>query len=147
MEKVKMLLCGLVLFSTTTFVGCKKEGCTDPDSINYDAEAKKDDASCQYEGERLFWYKQATADSLIAEGATALKYYVDGSLVGSSAASVYWTGAPNCGQSGSVTVTKALGNVKNKSYTYSIKDQTGFEHWTGVSNYEANTCTTVELDF
>ena len=25
MEKVKMLLCGLVLFSTTTFVGCKKE--------------------------------------------------------------------------------------------------------------------------
>lgn len=147
MKKVKMLLFGLVLFSATTFVGCKKEGCTDPDSINYNPDAKEDDASCQYEGKEVFWYNQATADALIADGATALTYYVDGQVVGSSAASVYWTGAPDCGQSGSVTVTKALGNVKNKSYTYSIKDQTGFEYWSGVSNYTANTCTAKQLTY
>lgn len=61
------------------------------------SEVKKDDASCQYESKEVFWYNQTTADSLIADGATALTYYVDGQVVGSSAAFVYWTGAPNCG--------------------------------------------------
>lgn len=30
-------------------VSCKKEGCTDPEAINYSEEAKKDDGSCEYE--------------------------------------------------------------------------------------------------
>jgi hypothetical protein len=145
MKKGKILLFGLVLFSATTFLGCKKEGCTDSDSINYNADAKEDDASCQYEGEEVFWYNQATAEALLADGATSLTYYVDGQIVGSSAVSVYWTAAPNCGQTGSVTVVKALGNVKNKSYAYSIRDQTGYEYYTGVTNYTANTCTATQL--
>ena len=144
MKKVKMLLFVLVLLSTT-FVGCSKEGCTDPDSINYNGDAKKDDGSCQYEGKEVFWYNQATADALLADGATALTYYVDGQVVGSTDASVYWTAAPDCDQSGSVTVKKSLGGDKTKSYTYSVKDQTGYEYWSGVSNYNANTCTDTEL--
>jgi hypothetical protein len=145
MKKVKMLLFGLVLISTITFVGCSKEGCTDPDSINYNADAKKDDGSCQYEGKEVFWYSQATSDALLADGATALTYYVDGQVVGSSAASVYWTGAPDCDQSGSISVKKSLGSDKTKTYTYSVKDQTGFEYWSGVTNYTANTCVATQL--
>lgn len=145
MQKVKMVLLGLVLFSTVTFIGCKREGCTDCDAENYDSKAKKDDGTCQFEGEVVFWYDQTTADSLVYDGATALTYYVDGAVAGSSAASVYWTGAPSCGQSGSVTVTKSLGNVKNLSYTYSVKDQTGFTYWSGVINFTANTCTKTQL--
>ena len=94
----------------------------------------------------MFWYNQAISDFLIADGATALTYYVDGVIVGSSAASVYDTGAPECGQSGSLTVTKALGNDKNKSYTYKVKDQTGFEYYSGVVDFTANTCLKFELD-
>lgn len=30
-------------------MSCKKEGCTDPEAINYNEEAKKDDGSCEYE--------------------------------------------------------------------------------------------------
>lgn len=141
----KLLFIGLLAISTTIFTSCKKEGCTDVDAENYCDKCKKDDGSCQFKGQIVFWYNQATADSLVNDGATALTYYVDGKVVGSSAASVYWTGAPNCDQGGSVTVSKNLGNVKNKSYTYSVKDQTGFEYWSGTVNFTANTCTATQL--
>lgn len=41
-----MVLAALLLTLGTT--GCKKEGCTDPLSTNYDPDAKKDDGSCVY---------------------------------------------------------------------------------------------------
>ena len=143
----KILLCLLVLVSISTITSCKKEGCTDPDSIKYDADAKTDNGTCEYEGKVVFWYSEATALKLIVKGATTLTYYVDGQVVGSSATAVYWTGAPNCDQTGSITVKKALGSVKNKSYTYSIKDQREHEYWKGVSNYTANTCLKLQLTY
>jgi hypothetical protein len=41
-----MVLAALLLTIGTT--GCKREGCTDPLSTNYDPDAKKDDGSCLY---------------------------------------------------------------------------------------------------
>ena len=35
--------------AATLMIACKKEGCTDESAINYSAEAKKDDGSCNYE--------------------------------------------------------------------------------------------------
>lgn len=43
-----------VLASGLFFTGCKKkEGCTDPASLNYDPEAEKDNGSCQYSNENV----------------------------------------------------------------------------------------------
>jgi len=136
------LIIGSGIFLITS---CAKEGCTDIDATNYYADAKKDDGSCQYEGNVVIWYGETASIGLVADGAVTLTFYVDGQIVGSTAANVYWTGSPDCGQNGSITVTKDLGNAKNLSYTYSVVDQTGWEYWSGVLNFTANTCTSQEL--
>lgn len=149
MKKVLIFGVSLILILGVSFLNsCKKEkvqGCMDRDSKNYNPDAEEDDGNCAFEGNVVLWFNQETADSLIDNGVTALTYYVDGAVVGSSAASVYWTSAPNCNQSGSVTILRDLGSVKNKSYSYSVKDQAGDEQFSGVLNFTANTCTATEL--
>ncbi len=125
--------------------GCKKEGCTDKDATNYSSEAKKDDGSCSFSGRAVMWYGEEASNELDLIGVTSLTFKVDGEIVGSTNATVYWTSAPSCGDNGSITITKNLANVKNKSYTYSVVDQDGFELWSGVLNFTANSCEAVEL--
>jgi len=42
----------LALCASITAVSCKKEGCKDPEAINYNEDAKKDDGTCEYEEEK-----------------------------------------------------------------------------------------------
>lgn len=148
MKTKNLLLIAIVLLGITV-LSCKKEkvkGCMDKDSKTYNSAAEESDGSCKYEGSVVFWYNQSTSTFLVGDGATALTYYVNGAVVGSSAASVYFTGAPNCGQSSSITVVKDLGSDKTKSYTYSVKDQTGHEYYGGNVTITANTCLKLELN-
>lgn len=146
-KTIKLIAFSLLVIITAS--SCKKEkvkGCMDSQSVNYNSAAEEDDNSCRYEGEIVFWYDASESALLIGDGATALSYYVDGVLVGSSATSTYYPSAPICGQNGSITVTKDLGSSKTMSATYSVKDQTGFEYYTGTVDFEANTCTNYQLN-
>jgi hypothetical protein len=128
---------------------CKKNdrirGCTDKDSKNYNVSAQEDDGSCLYEGQVVFWYDQTASAGLVADGATALTFYLNTQVIGSSAATVYWVSAPVCGQDGSITVTEDLGKVKTHAYTLSVQDQTGHEYWSSAVNVDANTCLQFQL--
>ena len=117
----------------------------DKDSKTYSPTAQEDDGSCLYDGSIVFWYNQTASTGLIADGATALTFYLNNQVIGSSATSVSWTAAPDCGQNGSITVTEDLGKVKTHAYSLSVKDQTGFEYWTVTVNVDANTCTQFQL--
>ena len=146
--KITNLLFVIVLIGTIAFTGCKKEqGCMDVDAFNYSDTAEEDDGSCTFKGSVLFWYGKTTSDSLIVDGATSLTITVDGSIIGSYATSVYFTGEPDCETASIVKVEKDLGTSKSKSYTYSVKDDTGFEYWSGSETFVANTCVAVELTF
>src|SRR5512133_3255064 len=150
MKKTRLIfVCSLLIIGLSSTNSCKKDnkirGCMDKDSKEYSPTAQEDDGSCLYEGSIVFWYSKIASDGLIADGATALTFYMNSQVVGSSAASVYWTAAPDCGQNGSISVTEDLGKVKTHAYSLSVKDQTGFEYWTATVNIDANTCTQYQL--
>lgn len=136
------------LFFILSIMGChdnRIRGCTDPDSINFNQLAERDDGSCEYEGEAVIWYGETASQGLINDGATALTFYVNGDVVGSSATTVFWAQEPNCGENGSITITRPLGRNKSQSYNLSVKDQDGIEYWNTTLTITGNTCLVFEL--
>lgn len=141
--KAKSILLGLLV--ATSLISCKKEGCIDPDAINYSSEANKDDNSCSYEGGVIFWYDQQVSQDLINDGATSLIIEVNGQNAASTGTNVYWTAEPNCGDPGSISVSMSLGDSKAQTYSYRIVDQTGWVYWESTVTIQANTCQPVQL--
>lgn len=136
-------LAGLAL--VVGLAGCKVDGCTDLDAVNYDPAADNFDGSCEYEGEIVMWYGQNVSTELLDWESASLSFYVDGQVVGSTSTSVYWTGAPDCGDNASITITKDLGKSTALASTYEVVDDWGDVWWSGVINFEANTCLQLEL--
>lgn len=127
-----------VTFLTTS---CRRQGCTDPMSLTYSSKAKKDDGSCLYEGSVVFYNDQSTSTSAMNAGVTNFYYYIDGTLIGSQAANIYFSGTnPDCDQTGLVSFTKDLGGFETQSANYSVRDQDGFVLWSGSLNFNKNTC-------
>jgi hypothetical protein len=130
----------LMLSVSALFVSsCRKAGCIDMDATNYSASAKKSDGSCTYAESLIFWQDQASAQSWSGI-ATNLYYYVDGQLVGSSAANVYFTGTPSCSQNGLTSALIDMGKNKSKSINVKVVDDTGFEWWNEYVIVSAGAC-------
>ncbi len=142
---ITITILGMSLFSLQS---CRpEEGCTNKDATNYSPDAEKDDGSCKYTGEIVFWYNASSSANLINYPSSSLTFYVDGAVVGSTATNVYWTAAPDCGQNATITVSKDLGTSTSKSYSYVVKDNDDYIIWQGTVNFEANTCTAYQLTF
>jgi len=139
----------IICISTFTFTACKKEkikGCKTSYATNYKSNAEEDDGSCTYEAKAIFWQNQTNAATWTALGVTSLSFYVDGSLIGTCASNAYYASAPTCSSNGLASVNKSLGNSSSKSFSYSIKDQTGFTWFSGTITLSAeNSCTVHQI--
>jgi hypothetical protein len=148
MKRLSFLFSIIILCSAVTMDSCKDNsvrGCTDPDSYTFDPLAEKDNGSCLYEGEAVIWYDEEASAGLTADGATALTFYLNGDVIGSSATSVFWRTAPDCGDNGSITVTQDLGKNKRETFSLSVKDQDGYEYWKTPVDIQANSCLALKL--
>ena len=95
MKTIQLVICGILAISS---VGCRKEGCTDPEAYNYNEDAKKndgtckyvlgctdplsesynpqaskDDGSCSYRGSVIFWYSDTASDIYVVDMATNVR--------------------------------------------------------------------------
>lgn len=147
MKITKLFFIAVFISSTAVMLtNCAKEkGCMDPESKNYSATAEKDDGSCLYEGAVVFWYSKATSDSLLADSAKTLTFYLDGQVVGSLAAGVYRNSLPFCGDDSCLTVIKEIESVKSKSFSFKVVDQTGWTYWNDVLEVSDKTCWSLGL--
>ena len=83
---------------------------------------------------------------MVANGSASLTYLIDGTIIGSSAANVYFTSQPNCSQGAVVRQTQDLGKSKTKTATYQVKDDNGDVIWSGNVTFDATKdCTSYEL--
>ena len=145
MKTSKAIFSAALLISTAFLSGCTKQsGCTDVTATNYNADAEKD-CCCEYSGSMVIWYDQTVATYLTNNSVTALTFYADDVLIGSQSASVYWTGAPECNQSQSITTTQKLGEVKSKAFTIKVVDQNGTTLWNTSRYIDANKCVALQL--
>jgi hypothetical protein len=94
------------------------------------------------DGSAVIWFGESTSQQLVANGVTSLTYRVNGELVGSSAANVYYFTTPDCGQNASITYSKEPG-----SYAFTVKDQAGVTYWEGTADLTDGGCEAIELTF
>ncbi len=144
MKNAGKLVLGILVLGSLTLTSCSKDGCTDPEAINYSSSANSDDGTCSYQASTTFWKNQQTASSLLNDGVTKLIYYVDYQKVGESDADTYWTGQPTCGTPDAVTAEISLIDP-SESHAYSVEDQDGNELWKGTLDLKANVCLSTEL--
>jgi hypothetical protein len=140
----------LITYSLLVLIilSCKKSGCMDSLSDNYDSKAKKDDKSCIYTGSTVFWFNNTTAVFLQSSGVTYVEVYVEGKLVGGMATSSSYGTAPSCFEGG-ITFETELGTSNSKAFSFEIKNSSsapnGPNIYSGTFKVDGGKCNSFQI--
>lgn len=118
----RTLLFILALCFVGSLSSCKRLGCKEVNSINYDADAKKDDGSCVYEGTLILWLSQFQSNLYTTAGVTDLHFIVNNELIGIMPVTNFSSTIPTCDVPGGFVKTMQLGKVASKNFTVIVRD-------------------------
>lgn len=131
MKKIYSIAALALVFSLAS---CEPQGCTDTAADNYDAEAEKDDGTCEYTAEMLFYCDSVRTRALENDNVnTPVDIYVNDKKIGSLNYYNYIKDAPpECGDDYSnetyqeaVQHTFTLIKPKEDAVMIEIKDKSG----------------------
>ena len=168
MKKI-LLLSNLALFLNSC-VEVERGGCIDPYADNYESFADYDDGSCYYTCEDPYainyniaydsYFCEYEADVVFFEDVAAALYfdnlnvnwldiYVEGTYVGTLNATLGFTYVPECYPTDpdAVHFTLSWFDNLNTSFSWTVRDETGFIHYNGTDFISANNCLPMELTF
>ncbi len=130
----------------TALTGCREEGCTDPEALNFSNDAGKDDGSCEYQGDLVFWFDEPYSNFIQSLNVTQLRFFVANDFVGTLDASSFLSAQPNCGDAGALTVTLETGRSKDRNFLYRVENQDGAFLTEGLQTVRANECRVKRID-
>lgn len=78
---MKFILPIILLYSLSSCQFFEKDGCPDPDAINYVENAKRDHNSCVYESHGLIYWENHNYDAMVADSITHITIEIDGKTV------------------------------------------------------------------
>ncbi len=131
--------------SLLSITSCKdKEGCTNPNAINYDSDAEKEDGSCKVEGQVMFWINTQTFGYLYNDlSIQELSFYIEGNFEGSQSVSTFSATEPAC--ESSFTLTRQVPFDGGDWVSYKVLDEDDNELWSGEVVIPAEQCNKKQL--
>ncbi len=139
------ILSFVFVFSLLSTVSCKdKEGCTNPNAINYDSDAEKEDGSCKANGSLMFWIDDITFGILYNDlSVQQLNFYIDGKLEGVQDVTVFSENEPACETS--FTYSREVPLSGGKWVDYKVLDEDDNEIWNDEVVIPADQCNKLQL--
>lgn len=142
--KLNQILFISLIASCSLFSSCKKKGCTDSLASNYNDQADRDDESCTFNSEVLFWYDDS--QGTLPFSASDVNFFLDTELLGTSTGELARTGVPTCDSVNIVRFPFEMGKTKSGIYAVEIKTITnGTVIYSDTINVFAGKCNTVNM--
>ncbi len=137
-----LLVVGLTLIVTS----CAKKGCIDEDATTYSSSAKKDDGTCRYEGSKVFWISDSSAQQMLNDGIQSLTLYIEDDIEAQiQLTSQTFTVSPDCGDANATTVVRNLLSARTRAFSYRVLDDQSVKRWAGAFTMNGNQCEPFEL--
>jgi len=132
-----------IIAAGISFTSCKKEGCTDTIAVNYDESVDRDDNSCTYNSQILFWYDSDLGS--VPYSASDVTFYMNGVALGSSTGELSRDEVPTCDSTNVVKFDFDMQKSKATFYEYQIRATNGTVLKSKTVNITAGKCNAYDI--